>query len=157
MGLLQIRFSSTVHDYNYYGSQPKMAAIGCSWPLALISQADVASFWRANGGTVGNLSFMEDPACNIGLATWYYFLNATGNGGANAVYAAQYCQGMGSAGDVVIGLISHLMGPGFARPADPNNAYPAGIKTRFAKLLGGLPSPDPFTVSLSPMVTQYCK
>jgi hypothetical protein len=42
-------------------------------------------------------------------------------------------------------------------PADPNDPYPAGIKYRFMNLLGGLPSPDPFTVSLAPMVTQYCK
>lgn len=157
VGLLQIRFSSTVHDFNYYGPLAKIAAIGCAWPSALTSQADVATFWRGNGGTASNLGFMEDPACNIPLATWYYFLNATGNGGANAVYAPQYCQGNGIAGNVVIGLISHLMGPGFSRPADPNNAYPAGIKMRFTRLLGGLPSPDPFGLPLSPIVTQYCK
>lgn len=64
---------------------------------------------------------------------------------------------MGIGGNIVIGLISHLMGPGFTRPADPNNAYAAGIKRRFTNLLGGLPNPDPFGVSLSPNVSQYCK
>ena len=157
VGLLQVRFGSTVHDFNYYGPLATIAAIGCQWPAGLASQADVTSFWRTSGGTVANLTFMEDPACNIPLAAWYVFMNATGNGGASAVYAADYCGGKGIAGNVVIGLLSYLEGPGFTRPADPTNAYPAGIKTRFAKLLGGLPSPDPFGVSLSPDVTRYCK
>jgi hypothetical protein len=156
VGLLQIRFSSTVHDYNYYGPLATIAAIGCSWPAGLTSQADVTTFWRTQGGTVANLTFMEDPACNIPLAAWYVFMNATGNGGANAVYAADYCAGKGIAGNVVDGLLSHLDGPAYPRPADPTNAYPAGIKVRFAKLLGGLPSPDPFGVTLSPSVSQYC-
>ncbi len=156
VGLLQVRFSSTVHDYNYYGPLATIAAIGCSWPAALPSQADVTTFWRTQGGTASNLAFMEDPACNIPLAAWYVFINATGNGGANAVYAADYCAGKGIAGNVVDGLLSHLDGPAYPRPADPTNAYPAGIKVRFTKLLGGLPNPDPFGVTLSPNVSQYC-
>ncbi len=157
VGLLQIRFSSTVHDYNYYGPLAKIAAIGCDWPAGLAGQADKPSFWTTSGGTVANLTFMEDPACNIPLAAWYVLMNATGNGGANAVYAADYCAGKGIAGNVVDGLLSHLDGPSYPRPADASNAYPAGIKTRFVKLLGGLPSPDPFGVTLSPSVSQYCK
>lgn len=157
VGLLQVRFGSTVHDYDYYGPLATIAAIGCTWPPGLSSQADVTSFWRTSGGTAANLAFMEDAACNIPLAAWYVFMNASGNGGANAVYAADYCGGKGVAGNVVIGLISYLQGPGFTRPADPTNAYPAGIKTRFAKLLGGLPSPDPFGVTLPPDVSRYCK
>jgi hypothetical protein len=157
VGLLQVRFSSTVHDFNYYGPLPEIEAIGCNWPAALTTQADVTSFWRTQGGTVDNLTFMEDPACNIPLACWYVFMNATGNGGANAVYANNYCDGMGVAGNVVVGLISYLEGPGFTRPADPTNSYPAGIKTQFAALLGGLPSPDPFGVTLSPDESVYCK
>jgi hypothetical protein len=31
------------------------------------------------------------------------------------------------------------------------------IKVRLTKLLEGLPSPDPFGVTLSPNVSQYCK
>jgi len=157
VGLLQVRFSSTVHDYNYYGPLATIEAIGCNWPSALTTQADVASFWTTQGGTVTYLTFMEDPACNIPLAAWYVYMNATGNGGANAVYAANYCAGDGVAGNVVVGLLSYLEGPGFTRPADPNNSYPAGIKTRFAKLLSGLPSPDPFGVTLSPDVSEYCR
>lgn len=177
VGLLQIRFSSTVHDYNYFGSLPKMAAIGCNWPAALPAQADTATFWATAGGTT-YLSFMQDVSCNIALASWYYFYNATGNGGANAVYISNYCASNGVAGTMVVGLLSHLMGPAFARPADANNAYPWGIECcaggnpsvtactgctgRFASFMGigtasARPNPDPFQEQLVPEVTKYCK
>jgi len=177
VGLLQIRFSSTVHDYNYFGSLPKMAAIGCTWPAALTSQADAQTFWATAGGTT-YLSFMQDVACNIALASWYYFYNATGNGGANAVYISNYCGGNGIAGTMVVGLLSHLMGPAFPRPADANNAYPFGIECcaggnpsvttctgcrgRFAAFMGigttaARPTPDPFQEQLVPEVAKYCK
>jgi hypothetical protein len=156
VGLLQIRFSSTVQDYNSFGPLDKMAAIGCVWPGELASQKSGSSFWTTSGGTT-YLAFMQIPACNIGLAAWYYFINATGNGGSSAVYAYQYCQGQGAAADMVVGLLSHLMGPAGAHPPDPNNAYVTGIKTRFVRLLGGLPSPDPFGVSLSPEQSKFCR
>jgi hypothetical protein len=177
VGLLQIRFSSTVHDYNYFGSLPKMAAIGCNWPAALTTQADTATFWATAGATT-YLSFMQDTACNIGLAAWYYFYNATGNGGANAVYISNYCAGNGMAGTMVTGLLSHLLGGAYPRPADANNAYPFGIECcaggnpsvttcngctgRFAAFMGigttaSRPTPDPFQERLVPEVTKYCK
>ena len=177
VGLLQIRFSSTVHDYNYNGPLAKMATIGCSWPAALTTQADTQTFWATQGGTT-YLSFMQDVACNIALASWYYFYNATGNGGANAVYIANYCSGSGIAGTMVVGLLSHLLGPAFTRPADANNAYPFGIECcaggnptvttctgcsgRFAAFMGigttaARPSPDPFQEQLVPEVSKYCK
>jgi hypothetical protein len=158
VGLLQIRLSSTVHDFTYYGSLPKLASIGCTWPTALTSLANNDPTWFTLGGTATYLTFMEDAGCNVPLAAWYYFSNATGNGGTTAVYAAQYCAGQGVAGNMVIGLLSHLLGPAFPRPPDATNPYPVGIKYRFVNLLGGvLPTPDPFTVTLSPAVTQYCR
>ncbi|MGC4093696.1 MAG: hypothetical protein QM756_38510 [Polyangiaceae bacterium] len=177
VGLLQIRFSSTVHDYNYYGPPAKMASIGCSWPSALTSQADTATWWATSGGTT-YLSFMQDVSCNVGLATWYYFYNATGNGGANAVWISNYCSGQGVAGNMVVGLLSHLMGGNYPRPADANNAYPWGIECcpagnpavstctgctgRFAAFMGigtasSRPSPDPFLEALAPEPSKYCK
>jgi hypothetical protein len=177
IGLLQIRFSSTVHDYNYYGPLAKMASIGCSWPSALTTQADTASWWATNGGTT-YLAFQQDPACNIALATWYYFYNATSNGGASAVWISDYCAGRGIAGTMVVGLLSHLMGGNFARPADASNAYPWGIECcaggnptvttctgctgRAAAFLGigtanARPSPDPFLEQLAPEPSKYCK
>lgn len=157
VGLLQVRFSSTVQDYNYYGPLPTIEAIGCSWPASLAGQTQGSSFWSTSGSLVANLTFMEDPACNIPLAAWYVWMNATGNGGPTAIYAAGYCGGKGVAGDIVEGLLSFLDGPAYSRPANANDSYVTGIKTRFGKLLGGLPTPDPFGVTLSPNVSQYCR
>jgi hypothetical protein len=176
VGLLQIRFSSTVHDYNYYGPMTKIAAIGCVWPAAFLTQTDTSTFWQGQG--MNYLSFMDDIACNIGLAAWYYFYNATGNGGASAVWISDYCKGKGIGGSMVVGLLSHLLGGNFARPADANNAYPWGIECcscgspsdcactgctgRFAAFMGigtssARPSPDPFQEVLNPEPTKYCK
>jgi hypothetical protein len=179
VGLLQIRFSSTVHDFNYNGPMAKIAAIGCTWPSALASQADTPDFWATQGGTATYLTFMEDAACNIGLASWYYFYNATANGGSNAVYIAQYCAGNGVAGNMVDGLLSHLEGGSYSpRPGDETNAYPWGIECcacgnpsgctctgctgRFAAFMGigtgaARPSPDPFQEVLAPEPAKYCK
>jgi hypothetical protein len=177
IGLLQIRFSSTVHDYNYYAPLAKITAIGCSWPAALSAQADTDTWWATNGG-MSYVPFMQDVSCNIGLAAWYYFYNATGNGGANAIYISDYCAGRGTAGTMVDGLLSHLEGGGYPRPADANNAYPWGIECcaggspsdttctgctgRFAAFMGigtssARPSPDPFQEQLAPEPTKYCK
>ena len=114
VGLLQIRFSSTVHDYNYYGPMAKITAIGCNWPSALTSLSSSDNAWATEGGTT-YLSFMEQVPCNIALAAWYYFYNATANGGAtnsNVVYIANYCAGQGIAGNMLYGLDSHLDGGG---------------------------------------------
>jgi hypothetical protein len=134
-------------------------------------------FWATEGGTT-YLSFMQDVACNIGSAAWYYFYNATGNGGASAVWISNYCTGQGIAGTMVTGLLSHLEGGSYPRPADPNNAYPWGIECcscgnpsgctctgctgRFAALMeigtpNSRPSPDPFLETLTPEPTKYCK
>jgi hypothetical protein len=161
VGLLQVRFSSTVQDFNYYGPIPTIEAIGCSWPSAFASQTQGESFWTSQGGTATYLTFMENPSCNIPLAAWYILQNATGNGGATAVYGAAYCAGQGIAGNVVDGLLSYLEGPGFPRDspdAEAANSYPAGIKARFIRLVGGtLPSPDPFEVTLSPDKCVFCR
>jgi hypothetical protein len=142
VGLLQIRFSSTVNDFNYFGPLSKLTAIGCAWPAELPSHADDATFWATAGGTT-YASWMQTPACNIAQTP---------------IYTYQYCNGEGIAGNMVVGLLSHLQGPGFPRPPDATNPYVTGIKSRFVALLGGtLPSPDPFTVALAPEVTKYCK
>lgn len=177
VGLLQIRFSSTVHDYNFYGPLDKMATIGCEWPSALTSQSDTATWWASQGGTT-YLSFMQGVSCNVALATWYYFYNATGNGGQSAVWISNYCSGQGVAGNMVVGLLSHLMGGNYPRPADANNAYPWGIECcpdgnpdvstctgcngRFAAMMGigtsnARPNPDPFQEALAPEPSKYCR
>jgi hypothetical protein len=172
VGLLQIRYSSTVHDYNFYGPLPVMANIGCPWPTNLPTSM-AASAWT-NPGTTG-IAFMEDPACSVGLAAWYYFYNATCNGGASGapVYIAQCCGGMGMAGTMEIGLLSHLRGPDPANPPGAPDPYVVGIECcaggnptvtactgctgRFAAMVGGLPAPDPFRIPLAPQTSKYCR
>jgi hypothetical protein len=121
---------------------------------------------------------MQDIACNIGLATWYYFYNATGNGGLSAVWISNYCSGQGVAGNMVVGLMSHLQGGSYTRPADPTHVYPWGIECcacgnpsgctctgctgRFAALMGigtssARPSPDSFLEALVPEPEKYCR
>ena len=79
---------------------------------------------------------------------------------------------------MVVGLLSHLMGGNFTRPADANHAYPWGIECcpsgspndftctgctgRFAAFMGigtssSRPSPDPFLETLVPEVSKYCR
>jgi hypothetical protein len=79
---------------------------------------------------------------------------------------------------MVTGLLSHLQGGSYPRPADPNNTYPWGIECcscgnpsgctctgctgRFAAFMGigtpnSRPSPDPFLENLTPEPTKYCK
>lgn len=156
VGLLQDRFSSTISGFNQYGPMAKMAAIGCAWPPELLTVAGNSTTWATAGGTT-HLSFMQDPVCNIALGTWFYFHNATGNGGTTVVWLNGICAGNGVAGNMIVGLLSHLQGGSYARPADPNNSYVAGIKARVALLLGGLPNPDPFTQVLPPEPAKYCK
>lgn len=157
VGLLQIRFSSTVHDFNAYGPIAKLVGVGCNYPaLGHDTESGDSDFWAVSGPTA-NLAFMESIPCNVGLAAWYYFLNATGNGGSTAIYAQPYCAGSGVAGDVVIGLLSHLLGPAGAHPPDPTNAYVTFIKQWFTTFVGAVPSPDPFTVALAPSPAQYCQ
>jgi hypothetical protein len=156
VGLLQDRLSSTASAINSSAPIAKMTAIGCNWPPELLTLAGSSAIWSTGGGTT-YLSFLQDPACNIGMATWFYFSNATSNGGATVVWTQGMCAGNGIAGNMIDGLLSHLQGGNYTRPADPNNSYVTGIKARFTLLLGGLPSPDPFTQVLQPEPTNYCK
>ena len=57
----------------------------------------------------------------------------------------------------VLGLVGPMTLGAFARLPDASSSYVTGIKGRFTSLLGGtLPSPDPFTQSLSPEPSKYC-
>jgi hypothetical protein len=176
VGLLQNRFSSTVRDYNYYGRMEKMSSIGCDWPSELSNQADDETFWRNQGSNY--ISFMQEVPCNVALGTWYYFYNATGNGGATATWIHEYCAGNGTGGNMVVGLLSHLMGGNYDRSVDGTHTYPWGIECcpggnpeittctgctgRFAAFMGigttaSRPSPDPFQQTFSPEPETYCR
>jgi hypothetical protein len=156
MGLLQVRFSSTVNDYNSFGPLDAMSRIGCEFPaFGHENDGGNSLFWTVTGPT-DNLAFMHSIPCNIGLATWYYYYAATGNG-APPIYVYQYCNGEGVAADLVTGLLSHLRGPGGAKdePTD-SDPYVTEIKTWFDMFVGAV-EPHPFRLPLSPNPGQYCR
>lgn len=173
VGLLQIRFSSTVRDYATYGSTEALACIGCTFPdefASHVGDQQESTFWAVTGPQA-NLSLMKSPRCNIALGAWYYYLNATGNGGGGATYAGSYCQGNGTAGNLVTGLLSHLDGAegGHGVIADQNGIdalksrdpggwdYVTNIKGTFDKMVGATNAQHPFFRILPPSPAQYCR
>ena len=93
---LQGRFATTIRD--------ALQRIGCDFPETV--SGDTAQPY---------MSMMQDVACNVALGTWYYFIFATGSGGGSPVWVYQYCQGEGVAGDLRLGMLSHLCGADAAK------------------------------------------
>jgi hypothetical protein len=165
VGLLQIRFSSTVKDYNQYGPRAAMTAVGCTFPdLGHTTEDGNSDFWAATGAKA-NMAMMTSVPCNVALGAWYYYVNATGQGTQNkTIYVYNYCTaGCGTscptAATLTVGLLSHLNGPSGAYRTDSGSlGYVNAIKTTFQQCMGGtMPSPDPFTVKLNPARAQYCQ
>jgi hypothetical protein len=171
VGLLQIRFSATVHDVAQFAPLDVMACIGCTLPSALVQasndQPGDSSFWAVSGPT-DNMSLMTDPACNIAFGAWYYYMNATGNGRTSSpVYAKDYCDGNGVTANLVTGLRSHFLGPDKANGVindiselDPNDSsyeYVTDIKARFDPMIGTVSTTHPFFVPLAPEKSRYCR
>lgn len=161
IGLLQVRFSSTVKDYTQYGPRDAVAYIGCDFPeLGHENESGDSDFWAVTGPTQ-YMSLMTDVACNVALGSWYYYLYATGNGvEGQPIYAYDYCElDRGTPATLTVGLLSHLNGPSGAYRTDAgSNDYLTNIRATFTACMGGtLPSPDPFTISLQPNPGQYCR
>ena len=175
IGLLQIRFSSTVHDFEGQGPQDRLACIGCTFPSTFAghkSESGDSDFWAVTGPTQ-NLTLMESVPCNVGMGAWYYYTYATGNGNPSAVtYLSQYCAGQGTAANLITGLRSHLEGPGSAYGVVANvtaldalmtsdsNAYSyvSTIMGWFDKMLmiNSVDDTSPFLITLAPNTVQYC-
>ncbi len=171
VGLLQIRFSSTVHDFVLHGSLPALACVGCTLPAAVVSHADDSgdsAFWTVTGPTQ-NMSVMTSAACNVPLAAWYYYVNATGNGNASSTtYVDGYCDGNGTAANLITGLRSHLNGPSGGRGVINDLSalqgadwggyqYASAIKGWFDGMLGATAGTHPFFLTLSPTPGTYCR
>jgi hypothetical protein len=174
VGLLQIRFSSTVHDFVEYGPLDALACVGCPIPAAVSAHANDpgdSAFWAITGPS-DYRSILTTPACNVPLGAWYYYVNATGNGNATSTtYIYDYCGGKGTAANVITGLRSHLNGPSGGRGviADVNalNAlqssdyggyqYASTIKGWFDGMIGPVAGKDPFFFTLSPSPSTYCR
>jgi hypothetical protein len=175
IGLLQIRFSSTVHDYAVQGPPASLACVGCTFPANFAdhkndSGGGNSDFWAVSGPTP-NLALMQSVPCNVGLGAWYYYTYATGNGNASQVtYLAQYCQGKGTAANLTTGLRSHLEGPDGAKGviadidaltalmSSDSNAYNyiTQIKSWFDSMVGTVSGTHPFFITLVPNPSQYC-
>jgi len=173
IGLLQIRFSSTVHDFAAQGPQDRLACVGCTFPATFAShksESGDSDFWAVSGPGQ-NLALMESVACNVGMGAWYYYTYATGNGNpAQVTTLAQYCGGQGTAANLITGLRSHLEGPAAANgvvadmtalsalQTSDNNAYKyvTSIKTWFDTMVGTVSGRHPFFIPLAPQIVQYC-
>lgn len=174
VGLLQIRFSSTVHDYAEQGPLASLSCVGCTLPGSFLSHANESAdsaFWAVSGPTQ-NLSVMREVACNVGLGAWYYYSNATSNGKATSTtYLSSYCAGGGTAGNLVTGLRSHFSGPDGGRgvisgmsalnalQSSDNSGwqYVTAIKSLFDTMVPSVSGTHPFFLVLSPDHTQYCR
>ncbi len=175
VGLLQIRFSSTVRDYAGLGHLDKLACIGCEMPTELVDRKDESNdspFWAVTGPTK-HMAVMTKRACNVAFGAWYYYVNATGNGNASkTTYPFQYCGNVApTPATLVTGLRSHLRGSDGGRGAITTMAgvnalqntdgasyeYVTEIKQRFDGALGALNGTHPFFVVLQPEKPKYCR
>ncbi len=174
VGLLQIRFSSTVHEMVALGSLDRLACVGCPIPQSIrarSAEAGSSSYWAVSGPTQ-NMALMQNVACNVGMGAWYYYLNATGNGKTSAVtYPDAYCKGTGTGGNLITGLLSHLKGSEGGRGLIANQGalnvlqgsdsgayqYVTQVKGWFDSMIGPVTGVHPFFMKLAPNPVQYCR
>ncbi len=174
VGLLQIRFSSTVRDFVTLGNTTSLSCVGCTFPAAFAThknESGDSAFWAVSGPQQ-NLAMMKDVACNVALGSWYYYYNATSNGKASApTYLSAYCGGGGTTGNLITGLLSHLQGPESGKGVIGNPAqlnalqgsnngayqYVTQIKSQFDAMVGTISGNHPFFVPLVPNKSQYCQ
>jgi hypothetical protein len=174
VGLLQVRFSSTVHEVVALGALDRLACAGCPIPASVSARANESgssTFWAVTGPTQ-HMSLMQNVACNVAMGAWFYFVAATGNGkAATTTYPPDYCKGTGTAGNLITGLRSHLRGfeGGRGIVADQNalNAlqgtdgasygYVTAIKTSWDNMVGPVAGAHPFFQVMPPQPQRYCK
>lgn len=171
VGLLQIRFSSVVHDFVAQGPTARLASVGCTLPASLMahaSESGSSSFWAVTGPSA-NRSLVESVPCNVGFGAWYVYLNATGNGkSSGGTYLADYCAGQGTKANLVTGFRSFLEGPTAAygvlgsmsalQSSDSNGyAYIDAMKTSFDAMIGTVSGTHPFFLPLAPSTSTYCR
>ena len=172
VGLLQVRFSTTVQGYVSLGQPKALACVGCNFPASITSHKNElgsSPYWAVTGPTE-NMALMQSAKCNVGLGAWYYYLHATGNGNpAKATYVGDYCKGQGTAANVITGLRSHLEGSEKGRGVIANQAaldalgagsnaykYITAIKTPFDKMVSPPAGKHPFFLTMAPQLSQYC-
>lgn len=173
VGLLQIRYSSTVHDMVQLGSVDRLSCAGCPIPANVMSHAADGDAYWAVSGPPQNTALMTNVACNVAMGAWYYYQNATGNGrAAKVTYTDEYCKGGGTAANLVTGLMSHLLGPDGGKGVQVASdtqlmalkntnggafGYVSEIKGNWDKMVGPVTGTHPFYLLLKPSPPQYCK
>ncbi|MBI4124705.1 MAG: hypothetical protein HY609_04290 [Deltaproteobacteria bacterium] len=145
LGLLQIRRSSTVGDFNTYGNPAPLQERG-------IYFADPTDDQMMNIGY------------NIHLGMWYISLH----GRSNAQYARIYCEERETVeadpGTLTVGLSSHRIGPTAYQEGDPGDLataqnYVDEIRTDYLSLFaaeGQTPDADHFNQTL-PYLASLCR
>jgi hypothetical protein len=145
IGLLQIRFSSTVTDFAEYGPVDAMARVGCDF--GTVTSAD---------SYATKSDVMLDVHCNVALGAWYYFIFGSGNGGSDVVWVYQYCQGNGVPGNLHIGMACHLMGAEAAHSSlSGADSYYNEIQSWFDPCLS-YSGTHPFELTIEPDTGKYC-
>jgi hypothetical protein len=172
VGMLQIRFSSTVHEMATLGAVNRLACVGCPLPSSVVTHDPNDQVYWAVTGPTANMSVMENIACNVGMGAWYYYENASGNGRASKVtYTTEYCAGGGTAANIITGLMSHLEGDEAGRGVIANDAQLAALKTsnngawqyvttikgNVDKMIGPVSGTHPFFLLQDPNPPAYCK
>jgi hypothetical protein len=167
VGLLQVRFSSTVHDFATRGRLDSLACAGCTFPAAFtahLAESGDSTFWAVSG-PAAHRAVMNDPSCNIALGAWYYYVYATGNGAAQTTQLDAYCAGQGTSANLVTGLLSHYLGPDGGRGVVTSMGslsgapydYVVSIKSLFDTMIPAAGGTHPFFVKLAPRPSQYCR
>jgi len=145
VGLLQIRFTSTVIDFADYGPVDALARIGCDF--GTVTDSD-------SYATKGDM--MLDVNCNIAIGAWYYFIFGSGNGGDDAVWVWEYCMGGGVTGSLHIGMACHLMGAEAAHSSlEGADYYYNQIREWFDPCVS-YSGTHPFELPIDPDTNKYC-
>lgn len=148
IGLLQIRFSSTIRDFADYGPFDALERAGCDFGT-VTSEDSYAT----------KADQMVDVNCNVAIGTWYYFIFGSGNGGPDVVWVYEYCRGGGGgvAGNLHIGMACHLMGAEAAHSSMSGaDYYYDTIKGWFDPCVT-YSGTHPFELPIEPDTDQYCR
>jgi hypothetical protein len=147
VGLLQIRFGSTVRDFADYGPFDALKRAGCDFGTVTSSDS-----YATKGDQ------MLDVNCNLAIGTWYYFIFGSGNGGPDVVWVYQYCgENAGVAGNLHIGMACHLMGAEAAHSSlSGADSYYDNIKSWFDPCVS-YTGTHPFERTIEPDRDKYCR
>jgi hypothetical protein len=154
VGLLQVDFYFAVQEFDDFGNKAVLARCGCEWPdFSSVDWDNDAWKW---------VDWMQGIHCNVAVGSWYYFRNATTNGGPDACFVECACQGNGTPANLAIGMLSHFAGPAaalnlFTSGGYEEHTYYSWVKEWFDAMISPTPNPHPFLRELQPHTSQFCE